>query len=1641
MNPNRRFEKALKAHESRNTSRAGQNYFTKYALLKERLANVEYAQTMVGFRGGNDHGPQHIERVLDHFDALLGERPNKFINIYELYLVAMSILYHDVGILLGRKQHADKSAWLLSLEQNDYVIDPLDKELMAVAVRLHSSTKKIDEVCQEYPQNQLVNGHNIRIRTIAALVRLSDELDEDQRRAPHSLQWKMSPPIAVPSDLEDTQLLPEESKFYWDFNQRVRGVLPDPQRKTIKIELRFRPEDPNSEAMIDRQRRNFVEASIEKILKINQERIYCNKFLPEALQYSAMDISILPIEGQQTWKDPWARTLTGTLAVDELMKDLPTPLKAAFLSSIEHHSLPTKIIGTPSSNSRVRRSPVAKAIVGLGMPSKEAWLKLLEILGMLDANNTHRMVSENTQHSSLEIAIHQGDSRHFVRCLGGRGYSISIILVNEENARLDEDEYSSITVVSLGDIEEEAKQKGLRLIEKGKKLKFLAKDQLVEELNKRLPAGIAQAINGLDGTVVEVTFYIVEQGVGLIVRERLRSEWFYVVDPHGSVLSASDPALQKVRASIPDLQRLPYQGDQNRSTNTNLDPNRNRFNDQEYRKRCLECFNDIRYDPLSAIGIRFSNTKLRDVYIPASAEVGAASDNQQMDIIGDYLDSLELGEKQKAQLEAQVREFMASNSTRETNAARTLYQDRKNIVVLGDPGSGKTCFVKNEILTYCSPPASGGSWYKSHVPVFIPLIESAAIFEKETDFRQVCAMLIEQQALPMQRHQLDQLAAEGHLAFFFDGLDEVPSIEQRVQIIEAIGTLINELAPQGNRFVITSRPAAIQLIELPEGLATLTLRGLTDADIRLLSTKILTLRLAADDAEAKLVERPLSRDEEELIDRLITDCEANPSLHRIATNPLLLTLLVMTYVTSGPFAAKRHRIYENAVRTLVSIRNREHGQQVLSESDLRYRLGYLAHTVLKRKVTDLPIRKEIIDLFSEAMRKEANGSLSASASQDEARQFLQQIAESTGLLRFHERTSSRDDDSVTFMHYSFLEYYAAVGCTVVEKLPVSVIAELAQYSRWRETVTLCAGLVSDHSDVTPLLEELARDRAPVDPVLKGNLIFAFDCALECDVPPDAAQRSLLDATRTSLTKGPGLVDPQFRQNLAEHVGRLLASTRSRRVLDMFAQGIEDTNPNVAAVFVDVAGRVGALAKFDKHVVEAYDRACSRAQRGEQALQAAIFGALARCIEFRSSQALDLLRKGLSSSHPQIKLSAAQAIEIESSLASHTWDELVLCLDDRNPLVAKTAARAILEGGLNVSVKEDNPGRMVLERCLRHWEKASRPESLSTLGAELDRTRIEEDIYSGGHEKAALSIRLLPWIEKDVGKVYRVLMNVLRDKEHHYVLTAALSSLRGSSSALAMLTVADAEYIGVLTKNTNRDVRIAAGRTLAALPKQDLTIRSLLHDYAKTSDGRDSKEFGEAMRILTFCARKTQDNALRGFIFDLLAADLTRINKNGFGDVARQNRLRRLLISCEELGRPGRPGLLGQLNALINNYKAPAPIRRYALRAFIHGSVPSKKNGDYLVDLIKSANPVLGSSVGLSIIEFVKGCRHRLEYIRETQSCLEQMRDELVRKWHRIDLSNIERIDDRSAQSIRLALKEVNSLLAAFTEFKEHKRVA
>jgi hypothetical protein len=846
-------------------------------------------------------------------------------------------------------------------------------------------------------------------------------------------------------------------------------------------------------------------------------------------------------------------------------------------------------------------------------------------------------------------------------------------------------------------------------------------------------------------------------------------------------------------------------------------------------------------------------------------------------------------------------------------------------------------------------------------------------------------------------------------------------------LVRAFTRAMEGFAPLGNRIVVTSRPAALESLDFPKALVPLHLRHLSTAEIRTLAQKILSMQLTEEGQRIGFAKDDLH--ENGIVEKLLADCEAKPGIGRLARNPLLLSLLVMIYANSGAPTAKKHRIYAQAVQTLVSVRNRAAGTTVLSESDLRRRLGALALAIYEDRISEMPTRECVVDVISEVLTKEKlTGDVRVAADA-----FVQRVAESTGLLTIHSVAASTAAATVTFMHHSFLEYYAAVG--LVGERPLELLPQLAETRRWREVVSLAAGLVGDQADVAPLIEQLLVARKPIDEVTQSHLLFGFDCALECDVPPEKAQLALAAAVADSMCRGAGRVDAGFRRELAERLARLWEATGSSPILQCLSRGLASDDGRVAAAYADLVGFMGLHGPLPADLVSAFD---ALAMRKESVLRAAIYGAASRCSDLRTPTVIDLLRTGLRGSF-MVKYEAVRAAVSAPSLALKVIDALKNAVDDTQIPIAATAARAVLESGIEVA-STTSENRLLVEKCLRRWEHLAEPRSASKLKIKARREDIDQMLSSPAEQERVLAIRLLPWLERHETYAYKRLFEVIEVDRSSAELVAALASLRLSTGASALCTSRDLDKLLDLAKSVARarDVRIAAVRALAVLSTEQRVISALLERCRVTEHG----EHRECLRAVVLCA--PTNDAVRQFVIDSLRERLAAAVRGEFGKLARQQELKRLMRIAAELGVDVSDSVADSLVTLAESFKAPDTLRVQAIRTFARVASSSPRTVEKMVTWLSKRVPPFEAVVPGVVSDVLTRARQHVDTVRAIYPALPGLERVLVQEWERKHPEEARFIDDEVFRGLRSAVRELRDIRAAFSEFSstdEHSEPA
>jgi hypothetical protein len=257
--------------------------------------------------------------------------------------------------------------------------------------------------------------------------------------------------------------------------------------------------------------------------------------------------------------------------------------------------------------------------------------------------------------------------------------------------------------------------------------------------------------------------------------------------------------------------------------------------------------------------------------------------------------------------------------------------------------------------------------------------------------------------------------------------------------------------------------------------------------------------------------------------------------------------------------------------------------------------------------------------------------------------------------------------------------------------------------------------------------------------------------------------------------------------------------------------------------------------------------------------------------------------------------------------------------------------------------------------------------------------------------------------------------------------AALSALRLSPSALAIVTEDDVRLFSRTLRSQQKDIRIAACHLLAELGSFELA-RSELVAYAKNSRHR---EFRESLRCLARLG--ANDPTVLEFASELLRDRLTSALSGVFGGELDQAEFGRVLRFCEDVGVRVPDQSAMALRRLAEDYRAPKAVRIHAIRAFGRVARAGAATLSVLLDWLARDTPPFESSVGAAVEQYVLGLRFSLDGVKTVYDRLSELESAIVARWNRVGPSRSRYIDDYGLRGLRRALAEVIGIRASYAE--------
>jgi formylglycine-generating enzyme required for sulfatase activity len=491
-------------------------------------------------------------------------------------------------------------------------------------------------------------------------------------------------------------------------------------------------------------------------------------------------------------------------------------------------------------------------------------------------------------------------------------------------------------------------------------------------------------------------------------------------------------------------------------------------------------------------------------------DVGSSDPSQTQKEIGLTNVYVELETTQQVELTAKQKEKrriadgMDREKTRPLTVLETVILNRR-LVLLGDPGGGKSTFVN--FLAYCLAahaldPGEGwlahlSGWPQSEANL-PPLIVSLRDFASSTSgalpakaephhLLDFIKARLETQNLGFAVRPLEKGLDEGAVMVLLDGLDEVPTQAQRIFTRDAVRIFMKRY--DKNRFLITCRILSYQPPE--KGKPDLRLTELPSFEIAPFDNAKIDRFVTAWYAELGRLGIVPTSDTEALAARL-REAVRRPDLQRLAPNPLLLTVMALVHTHKGRLPDTRALLYEETVDILlwrweqIKLSGKEAAPRLRqylleagrSEVDLKrvlWELAYHAHAATQSGEKD----DALVYIAEHSILKSLAGLKCDENNPDGDLSWAKRVVDlmkiRTGLLL------ESQPEIFTFPHRTFQEYLAGAHLAAQTDFARQSTVLAGQGALWREVILYAVGkLVYVSGDVEKplaLVAELCPEEA------------------------------------------------------------------------------------------------------------------------------------------------------------------------------------------------------------------------------------------------------------------------------------------------------------------------------------------------------------------------------------------------------------------------------------------------------------------------------------------------------------------------------------------------------------------------------------
>jgi len=488
---------------------------------------------------------------------------------------------------------------------------------------------------------------------------------------------------------------------------------------------------------------------------------------------------------------------------------------------------------------------------------------------------------------------------------------------------------------------------------------------------------------------------------------------------------------------------------------------------------------------------------LKDQYIPVQVTLERRY-NHVVEAIGGYAES-----------EAELRRIYAMKGSSEDEISEEKIEEKikrqqidweearrehSRLVVLADPGMGKTTLLRREVVTSVQQAQQALAEDQPVNDIVVPLLIRLSSLADEVEAmpagEAMLKIIQERHSTLLKHHEnpevvaflngfLQQQLLKGKALLLLDALDEVPD-GKRQKLLEKL----NEFAKDTQTW-----PCAIVGTSRIMGYGGRLVEGAKDVEIVPFTQKQTEQYIETwfTNAQKSLKDQSISTRD------LIKALRERPQLAGLAQNPLLLSLICSLYQQDYlTLPVRRCELYEQAVNYMLeqwstdNERQRANEGWILAKKELLEELAYQFSCEGKQLFSFGELRKKLEKYLK-------SGNVSTDLEGAKAADLIKELCEQDGILQ---RWTAEDDRisierrRYLFLHRTFQEYLTASYLSRVDADEIEFKRLFWNYD-WHETISLMAGLMNDPID---LIQRITNTK---DDIFQTQLLLAGRCLAEC----------------------------------------------------------------------------------------------------------------------------------------------------------------------------------------------------------------------------------------------------------------------------------------------------------------------------------------------------------------------------------------------------------------------------------------------------------------------------------------------------------------------------------------------------------------